>query len=148
MLRIWAQACLRYTICSHFDIPKVVRVLGKVENTERFLQLALFQGVPTAIGESAGSQMGAGNVPTYYDLLTSFVHTFSTSQGFVCTSNNIRQRSTKTCWKCRCYHGERGCYPGQNGGSLFVYLRFQKKSLLLVLTARARGSRTWIVVHW
>jgi peptidylprolyl isomerase domain and WD repeat-containing protein 1 len=41
---------------------KLVRLLGKVENTERFLSLALFQGMPTDIGENASASLGAGAI--------------------------------------------------------------------------------------
>lgn len=40
----------------------LVKLLGKVENTERFLSLTLFQGMPTAIDASQGLQMGAGAI--------------------------------------------------------------------------------------
>lgn len=39
---------------------QLVRLLGKVENTERFLSVCMFQGVPTKTGEGATSVMGAG----------------------------------------------------------------------------------------
>eukprot|EP00808_Paulinella_micropora_P010323 g29546.t1 len=37
----------------------LVKILGKVENTERFLALALFQGVPSQVGMSASAQLGS-----------------------------------------------------------------------------------------
>jgi len=39
---------------------KLVKVLGKVENTERFLGIALFQGIPSKQGESAAASLGSG----------------------------------------------------------------------------------------
>jgi hypothetical protein len=39
---------------------KLVRILGKVENTERFLQIALFQGIPKTYGLSAAAESNAG----------------------------------------------------------------------------------------
>jgi hypothetical protein len=36
------------------------KVLGLIENSERFLQLALFQGVPLSVGASAEATLGAG----------------------------------------------------------------------------------------
>lgn len=39
---------------------RLVRVLGKVENTERFLGVVLFQGTPINVGESAAAAQGAG----------------------------------------------------------------------------------------
>jgi len=41
---------------------QVTRVLGKVENTERFVNLALFQGIPSETGESAQQALGASRV--------------------------------------------------------------------------------------
>lgn len=41
---------------------QVERVLGKVENTERFVNLALFQGIPTEVGESVQQNLGAARV--------------------------------------------------------------------------------------
>lgn len=38
---------------------RVARILGKVENTERFLRLALYQGVPSA-GTTKTKRLGAG----------------------------------------------------------------------------------------
>jgi peptidylprolyl isomerase domain and WD repeat-containing protein 1 len=40
----------------------LTKLIGKVENTERFLQIALFQGVPTATDASQGLQMGEGGI--------------------------------------------------------------------------------------
>jgi len=37
-----------------------VKILGKVENTERFLGITLFQGVPSKQGESAAASLGSG----------------------------------------------------------------------------------------
>ncbi len=37
-------------------------MLGKVENTERFVSLALFQGIPSEVGDSAAQQQGAARV--------------------------------------------------------------------------------------
>eukprot|EP00457_Paulinella_chromatophora_P004165 gb/GEZN01004175.1/.p1 GENE.gb/GEZN01004175.1/~~gb/GEZN01004175.1/.p1 ORF type:complete len:661 (+),score=78.16 gb/GEZN01004175.1/:19-2001(+) len=37
----------------------LVKILGKVENTERFLTLALFQGVPSKVGMSASAELGS-----------------------------------------------------------------------------------------
>lgn len=41
---------------------QLVKLLGKVENTDRFLCLSLFQGVPSAIGAAMAAQMGAGTI--------------------------------------------------------------------------------------
>ena len=40
----------------------VLRILGKVENTERFVSAMLFQGVPSEVGESAQQRLGASRV--------------------------------------------------------------------------------------
>lgn len=40
----------------------IVRILGKVENTERFVNLLLFQAIPSEVGESQQQQMGAARV--------------------------------------------------------------------------------------
>lgn len=41
---------------------KLFKILGKVENTERFLCLGLFQGIPQATGASMLAQAGAGTI--------------------------------------------------------------------------------------
>jgi hypothetical protein len=41
---------------------KLVRVLGRVENTERFTAVALFQGEPHAVGASAAATHGADRI--------------------------------------------------------------------------------------
>ncbi len=39
---------------------QLVRLLGKMENTERFLNITLFQGTPLNVGESQAAAMGSG----------------------------------------------------------------------------------------
>jgi peptidylprolyl isomerase domain and WD repeat-containing protein 1 len=48
----------------NIDTKKVVRVLGRPENTTRFMQLALFQGRPATIGVTSTSKLGAGLLMT------------------------------------------------------------------------------------
>jgi len=40
----------------------VERIIGKVENTERFASLALFQGIPTEVGQSMLQRVGASKI--------------------------------------------------------------------------------------
>jgi peptidylprolyl isomerase domain and WD repeat-containing protein 1 len=41
---------------------RVERILGKVENTERFVGAVLFQGIPSEVGESVQQQLGSARV--------------------------------------------------------------------------------------
>jgi hypothetical protein len=54
---------------------QLVRMLGKVENTERFCDISLFQGRPKEIGGSVMAEMGAGLIQVFHSChASSFIH--------------------------------------------------------------------------
>ncbi len=55
----------------NFHTNKLTRVLGKVENTERFVAISLFQGIPKTYGGSAAAESNAGLISASGNALAS-----------------------------------------------------------------------------